>query len=64
VRPAAAKARLTTGLVLLYLKSKDQLVVALLDWRLAPTTVLRISPGIKAVATRQAPAGHPAGIDG
>jgi AcrR family transcriptional regulator len=50
VRLVAAKARLSTGLVLFHFKSRDQLIVALLDWLLATTTVLHIGPEIQAVA--------------
>lgn len=51
VRLVAAKARLSTGLVLFHFKSKDQLIVALLDWLLATTTVLHIGPDIRRVKT-------------
>jgi AcrR family transcriptional regulator len=51
VRLVAAKARLSTGLVLFHFKSKDQLIVALLDWLLATTTVLHIGPEIHAIAS-------------
>ncbi len=50
VRLVASKARLSTGLVLFHFKSRDQLVVALLDWLLATTTVLHIGPEIQAIA--------------
>ncbi|MEO8140615.1 MAG: TetR family transcriptional regulator, partial [Gemmatimonadota bacterium] len=50
VRLVAVKAHLSTGLVLFHFKSRDQLVVALLDWLLATTTVLHIGPEIQAVA--------------
>lgn len=49
VRLVAVKARLSTGLVLFHFKSKDQLVVALLDWLLGTTTVLHIGPEIQAI---------------
>ncbi len=49
VRLVASKARLSTGLVLFHFKSRDQLVVALLDWLLTTTTVLHIGPEIVAV---------------
>lgn len=49
VRLVAAKARLSSGLVLFHFKSRDQLVVALLDWLLATTTVLHIGPEIQAI---------------
>jgi len=44
VRQVAAKAGLSSGLVLFHFKSKDRLIIALLDWLLETTTVLRISP--------------------
>jgi TetR/AcrR family transcriptional regulator, transcriptional repressor of bet genes len=50
VRLVASKARLSTGLVLFHFKSRDRLVVALLDWLLATTTVLHIGPEIQAIA--------------
>ncbi len=50
VRLVATKARLSTGLVLFHFKSKDQLVVALLDWLLATTTVLHIGAEIQAIS--------------
>jgi TetR/AcrR family transcriptional regulator, transcriptional repressor of bet genes len=49
VRLVALKAHLSTGLVLFHYKSKDQLVVALLDWLLSTTTVLHIGPEIQAI---------------
>ena len=51
VRLVATKARLSTGLVLFHFKSRDQLIVALLDWLLATTTVLHIGPEIGAIAS-------------
>lgn len=51
VRLVGAKARLSSGLVLFHFQSKDQLVVALLDWLLATTTVLHIGPEIEEIAT-------------
>ena len=50
VRLVAAKARLSTGLVLFHFRSRDQLIVALLDWLLATTTVLHIGPEIRPIA--------------
>jgi len=47
VRQVAAKARLSAGLVLFHFKSKDQLIVALQDWLLATTTILRVGPEIQ-----------------
>jgi AcrR family transcriptional regulator len=46
VRLVGAKARLSPGLVLFHFKSRDQLIVALLDWLLATTAILRIGPEI------------------
>lgn len=51
VRLVASKARLSTGLVLFHFTSKDQLVVALLDWLLTTTTVLHIGPEIRAIVS-------------
>ncbi len=47
VRQVAAKAGLSSGLVLFHFKSKERLIIALLDWVLETTTVLRISPEIR-----------------
>lgn len=49
VRRVAARARLSSGLVLFHFHSKDQLVVALLDWLLRTTTVLHIPPSIRRI---------------
>jgi AcrR family transcriptional regulator len=49
IRQVAAKARLSAGLVLFHFKSKDQLIVALLDWLLATTTVLHIGTDIQKI---------------
>lgn len=49
VRQVASRARLSAGLVLFHFKSKDQLIVALLDWLLATTTVLHIGPEIRRI---------------
>lgn len=46
VRGVAAKAGVSTGLVLFHFRTKDQLVVALLDWLLDTTTVLHVSDRI------------------
>ena len=51
VRLVATKARLSTGLVLFHYTSKDELVVALLDWLLSTTTVLHIGPEIRAITS-------------
>lgn len=46
VRGVAAKARLSTGLVLFHFHAKEQLVNALLDHVLATTTVLRVTEDV------------------
>jgi TetR/AcrR family transcriptional repressor of bet genes len=46
VREVASKARISHGLVLFHFKTKDQLVIALLDWLLETTTVLHITDDI------------------
>ena len=51
VRQVAAKARVSSGLVLFHFKSKDQLIVGLLDWLLATTTVLHVGPEIRRIAS-------------
>lgn len=49
VRLVAARAHLSPGLVLFHFKSKERLVIALLDGVLATTTVLRIGPEIRRI---------------
>jgi TetR/AcrR family transcriptional repressor of bet genes len=49
VRQVASRARLSAGLVLFHFKSKDQLILALLDWLLATTTVLHIGSDIQEI---------------
>jgi TetR/AcrR family transcriptional repressor of bet genes len=49
VRSVAAKADLSTGLVLFHFKSKEQLVIALLDYVLETTTVLHLTHDILAI---------------
>ncbi len=49
IRQVAARAHLSTGLVLFHFESKDQLIVTLLDHLLATTTVLHISPEIRRI---------------
>lgn len=49
VRQVAAKARLSAGLVLFHFHTKDDLILALLEWLLATTTVLLISPEIEQI---------------
>jgi AcrR family transcriptional regulator len=50
VRQVAAKARLSAGLILFHFRSKDKLIVALLDWLLATTTILHVGPEIQRIA--------------
>jgi TetR/AcrR family transcriptional repressor of bet genes len=50
IRNVAARAGLSTGLVLFHFKSKGQLLTALLDQLLATTTVLHIGPEIAEIA--------------
>jgi len=47
----AARARVSHGLVLFHFKSKRGLLLALLDWLLASTTVLHLGPDILALAS-------------
>jgi TetR/AcrR family transcriptional regulator, transcriptional repressor of bet genes len=49
VRQVAAKADLSTGLVLFHFKSKEQLMIALLDYVLETTTVLHLTEDITSV---------------
>lgn len=51
VRLVAAKAGLSTGLVLFHYKTKEQLVIALLDYVLATTTVLRLTDDIVQISS-------------
>jgi TetR/AcrR family transcriptional regulator, transcriptional repressor of bet genes len=46
VRSVAVKARLSSGLVLFHFKTKEQLLIALLDYVLATTTVLHVTEDI------------------
>lgn len=46
VRLVAQRARLSTGLVLFHFKTKEQLIIALLDYVLATTTVLHVTGDI------------------
>ncbi len=50
IRDVAARAGLSPGLVLFHFGSKEQLVLALLDWILETTTALRVGPGIADIA--------------
>lgn len=49
VRHVAAKADLSTGLVLFHFKSKEHLVIALLDYVLETTTVLHLTDDIASI---------------
>jgi AcrR family transcriptional regulator len=49
VRRVATRARVSTGLVLFHFQTKDQLIVALLDWLLATTTVLHAGEDIAGI---------------
>jgi TetR/AcrR family transcriptional regulator, transcriptional repressor of bet genes len=49
VRRVAASAGVSAGLVLFHFKTKDQLVMALLDWLLETTTVLHVTPEIERI---------------
>ncbi len=49
VRKVATRARLSSGLVLFHFSTKEQLIVALLDWVLATTTVLHITEDIASI---------------
>jgi TetR/AcrR family transcriptional regulator, transcriptional repressor of bet genes len=47
VREVARRARISHGLVLFHFKTRDQLLVALLDWLLETTTVLHVTDDIE-----------------
>ena len=49
IRQVAAKADLSTGLVLFHFRSKALLILSLLDWVLATTTVLHLTEDIAAI---------------
>jgi len=51
IREVALKAGLSTGLVLFHFTSKEQLIVALLDWVLATTTVLYMTDDVAAIVS-------------
>ncbi len=51
VRQAAERARLSVGLVLFHFKTKDALIIAVLDHVLATTTVLHMTPDIAAISS-------------
>src|SRR5690349_17895335 len=50
IRDVAERAKLSPGLVLFHFGSKEQLVLALLDWVLETTTALRIGPDVASIA--------------
>ena len=50
VREIARKAGISHGLVLFHFETKEQLVLALLDWLLATTTVLHITDDIACIS--------------
>lgn len=49
VRGVASRAGISTGLVLFHFRTKEQLVLALLDWLLETTTVLHVSDRIASI---------------
>ncbi|HEX6965023.1 MAG TPA: TetR/AcrR family transcriptional regulator [Gemmatimonadaceae bacterium] len=49
IRDIAVRAQLSPGLVLFHFGSKDGLILALLEWMLATTTVLHVGPDIAEV---------------
>src|SRR5450759_3163243 len=49
VRLVAHRAKLSTGLVLFHFKTKDQLIIALLDYVLQTTTVLHVTEDITSI---------------
>jgi AcrR family transcriptional regulator len=51
VRRVSAKARVSAGLVLFHFETKDQLIIALLDWLLETTTVLHVGDEIARIAS-------------
>lgn len=51
IRDVAERAGLSSGLVLFHFGSKEQLVLALLDWVLETTTALRIGPDVASIAS-------------
>jgi AcrR family transcriptional regulator len=54
IRAVAAKAGLSPGLVLFHFKSRDTLLVALLDWLLASTVIGEPTPEVLALPTAHA----------
>jgi TetR/AcrR family transcriptional regulator, transcriptional repressor of bet genes len=51
VRRVAAKAGVSAGLVLFHFETKEQVVIALLDWLLETTTVLHVGDEIARIAS-------------
>jgi AcrR family transcriptional regulator len=49
VRRVAVRARISTGLVIFHFQTKGDLVIALLDWLLETTTVLRVTQDIASI---------------
>jgi TetR/AcrR family transcriptional regulator, transcriptional repressor of bet genes len=49
IRDVAARAGMSSGLVLFHFVSKEQLVLELLDWVLSTTTALQVGPAISAI---------------
>jgi TetR/AcrR family transcriptional repressor of bet genes len=49
VRDVAAKADMSAGLVIFHFGTKDQLLLALLDWVLETTTALNVGPELEAI---------------
>jgi AcrR family transcriptional regulator len=49
VRDVAAKADMSSGLVIFHFGTKDQLLLALLDWVLETTTALSVGPELEAI---------------
>jgi TetR/AcrR family transcriptional repressor of bet genes len=54
IRDVAARAGLSSGLVLFWFHSKEQLLVELLDWTLSTTTTLRVGPDVLAIESPHA----------
>ncbi|HVX38762.1 MAG TPA: TetR/AcrR family transcriptional regulator [Gemmatimonadaceae bacterium] len=49
IRDVAERAGLSSGLVLFHFGSKEQLLLALLEWVLESTTILRVGPEVAAI---------------
>lgn len=50
VRDVASRAGISNGLVIFHFKTKDGLLLALLDWLLATTTALHVTDDVRAIA--------------